>query len=367
MKKIALYLFFLIFLYFVLPTTSLSATEISVGMNLDCARAYFSPKEIKAYIDYLSKFKNSFLQLHFTDNENVGLVCETLGQTVENAFLTKKGYKNAKTDTYFLSKKEITSLLSYAKKKRVEIIPEISSPSHVGGFFRLASFKFKEEYLNNIFKTSTREHIELNLSKKETKPFMEKLYEEYASLFSSCKYFHIGGDEVFFSTEKETLSHLNHITAFLKKKGFVVRLWNDSLSKKSIQRLDKSLQITYWSLDGDTQNPHLKRERRKHRASFLDFQKFGFKVLNYNSYYLYYVPSKENSDKKNLDYMVSDLRKNWNLQKWDGTSSSLAKRKNLIGTCISIWMEDAKGVSKKLILKQSKRLFKEMINAIKVK
>lgn len=182
MKKIALYLFFLIFLYFVLPTTSLSATEISVGMNLDCARAYFSPKEIKAYIDYLSKFKNSFLQLHFTDNENVGLVCETLGQTEENALLTKKGYKNAKTDTYFLS-------------------------------------------------------------------------------------------------------------------------------KKSIQRLDKSLQITYWSLDGDTQNPHLKRERRKHRASFLDFQKFGFKVLNYNSYYLYYVPFKENSDKKSLDYMVSGLKK----------------------------------------------------------
>ena len=53
------------------------------GIMLDCARRYYSVEEIKKYIDILAEESNSFLQLHLSDNENVGVECRTLGQCAD--------------------------------------------------------------------------------------------------------------------------------------------------------------------------------------------------------------------------------------------------------------------------------------------
>lgn len=364
MRKPTVSLIFTLLLILIFTRKPLAAPKFTAGINLDCARAYYSVKELKAYIDYLSHFQPSFLHLHLTDNENVGLVCETLGQTEKNAVLHKNRHLNPKTGKYFLTKKEIKELLSYAKKKKVDLIPEINFPGHIGGFLRLSAIHYGNAFPSSISEDFDGNSGELKLSDKKALLFSKEIYREYAKLFSDCTYFHIGCDEVFHSSSESLLSFIEQTVSFLRKKGFKVRLWNDGLGKMQLAKLDKNLEITYWSFDGDVEDAKEKKKRRKERASLPALQKAGFKVLNYNSYYLYYVPSKENSVKEDLDYMISDLKKNWVPQKWDGTSSTLSSNKNLLGACISVWNEESEGVSGKLIFKQVRRLFREMVQSL---
>lgn len=69
--------------------------------------------------------------------------------------------------------------------------------------------------------------------------------------------------------------------------------------------------------DGDIEDPEAKAECRVERASVPELLEEGYGVLNYNSYYLYYVPSINNYNKSDNDYMIDDLLQNWDVSKWD--------------------------------------------------
>ncbi len=45
-------------------------TTEQAGINLDCARRYCSPKELKRYIDLAAEYENGFVQIHLTDNQS---------------------------------------------------------------------------------------------------------------------------------------------------------------------------------------------------------------------------------------------------------------------------------------------------------
>ena len=153
---------------------------------------------------------------------------------------------------------------------------------------------------------------------------------------------------------------------FLEKKGFTVRIWNDLLRKDNIDKINSKIQVTYWSYDGDAQSASVRKQRRKERASVRDLQKKGFDILNYNSYYLYFTPSKENCNRSDRDYMVNDVEKNWNVKKWDGDSGkTLSGKAHMIGAAVSVWGEDSSGVSADTIYKQVKPLYQAMKNKIK--
>ena len=108
---------------------------------LDVARRYYPVTEIKKYIDALSAHENSTLQLHFTDDENVGIECAYLDQTVENATFADGVYTNPATGRNFLSYAQVRELMDYADSKNVTFVPEIDMPAHMKGFFDLAEIK----------------------------------------------------------------------------------------------------------------------------------------------------------------------------------------------------------------------------------
>ena len=57
-------------------------------------------------------------------------------------------------------------------------------------------------------------------------------------------------------------------------------------------------------------------------------------MLNYNSYYLYAVPS--DLDPADSEYTVADLRENWSLRAWDGDSGALLAAP-MAGAAVAIW------------------------------
>ncbi|PIE72509.1 MAG: hypothetical protein CSA20_07675 [Deltaproteobacteria bacterium] len=350
-----------IFLWLSAVLCSISFQDPEFGISLDCARRFYTVSEIKRYIDLLSLQPNSFLQLHLTDNENVAIESATLRQRAEDAELLDDGsYLNPHTGGRFLSKAQIAELLTYARTKRVRIVPEINMPAHAGGFLRLASLFLDKD----IFQAIVADDIEtgeLDLSSSESRRFALQIYAEYADLFRDCRYFHIGCDELFLAAEEDIRTYLSDIIGFLQKKGFIVRMWNDLITRENIPHIPTGVEISYWSYDGDGKDRKERRLRRRKRASVPDLQKARFNVLLYNSYYLYYVPSPENNNEEDLQTMEEDLRERWSLRSWDGEhGKALINPSHIVGACLCVWNEHSTGVSKDRIYRQVERLYNTM-------
>ncbi len=341
-------------------------SKMSAGITLDCARRYYSVDLIKKYIRFLSNYNsennvNNFLQLHLSDNSNVGIVCDFLGQNEDSAILQKDGsYKNPATDKFYLEKEDINTILNYANAENVEIIPEIDMPAHMRGFYNLARNYYGDKYADDIFIDDDGEFDEIRIDSAGI-DFAKKIYKEYADLFASCNSFHIGCDEYYRAGAAKEMHYINSISSYLKNKGFTVRIWNDLLLKKNYKKLNKDIKITYWSYDGDVEEKAYKKENRRIRASANQLIKAGYNIFIYNSYYLYYIPSKKNNNSDDNDYMVRDLKKHWSLKKWDyDTGKNLKNTKHVKGSSISVWGEDSTGVSDDDIYNETTVLYDAM-------
>lgn len=341
---------------------SLGVTK-EIGVNLDLARQYYSVQVIKKFIDNISSSGGNFLHLHISDDENYGIESEILGQTTAEAKLEKGIYINKKTGKKFLSYAQLKEIIFYAKTKNIELIPEIDSPAHMKAIFELLEMKKGNFYVKNI-KSDTED--EINMEKSESINFMKQLIGEVTDIFGGkLRHFHIGGDEFEYSEVKnsEFVKYINDLSDYLISKRIKPRLWNDGITKVGIDKINKEIEITYWSYDGDAENDEEKEKRRKTRVSVQELLKKGFKVLNYNSYYLYYVPKESSNLKKDTEYSVNDINKNWDLRVWDGKNSENAVKNedNIIGAAISIWGEGPYKFTDSEIQKYSEPLVKTFI------
>ena len=332
------------------------------GMIFDCARRYYGVESIKGLIDALSGHEGSFLQLHLTDNQNVGVECTFLGQTAERAERFPDGsYRNPLTGRRFLTAAQIRGLIAYAREKQVELIPEIDAPAHMEGFFALAEREYGALYADTIARSRREYPGELNIASEQGLRLARTLYAEYADLFASCRRFHMGCDELFSGSYEDKLSYIGMISRLLKDEGFTVLIWNDLLTGRSLRELDRDLQVTYWSWDGDAQDPEEKAARRAERASVEDLQAAGFEVLICNSYYLYFVPSPRTFNRHDNDYTVRDLLENWTVRKWDGNSGrALADTRHILGSAVGMWNEDSAPLPEAPILAQFVRQYEAM-------
>lgn len=335
-----------------------SNCRMLTGVTLDVGNRYYYVEDIKEYIDLVAASGNGYVQLHFTGDRNVGIECLALNQRPSEKYVwNQTEYYNPDTGYSFLTRAQIRELLGYARQKGVEIIPEIDMPGHMGGFEKLYAKKYGMNSTKEVFNPAYEG--ELLINNDEAISFAKSIYSEYAELFKECRYFHIGCDEFWSGNEKENAQYINTISSFLETKGFIVWAWNDLFTKANISQINKNIFVTYWSLDGDSENIQEVNERRKIRATFPELQKAQFKVLNYNSYYLYYTPSVSNTNKEDADYACNDARDNWNLLKWDSDRGAVASSyNNIVGGCISIWGEDSKGVENNQIFDQIDDLYR---------
>ena len=335
---------------------------LASGMSVDCARRYLSVDTLKRFIDALSGHAGAFLQLHLTDNQNVGVECALLGQTAEKARLLPDGsYLNPHTGKRFLSSAQVRDLLRYAAECNVEIVPEIDAPAHMESVFALAQYQYGEAFVNSIAYARRDCPGELDVSSENAVWFVQRLYDEYAALFADCRCFHVGCDEHFSGSHEDKTAYIETISSYMRDKGFTVRMWNDLLTKDNIDGLDKRTQITYWSWDGDAQDPDRVAARRAERASVPNLQTAGFNVLIYNSYYLYLVPSERTFNDHDNDYTIWDLREHWTVARWNKNSDeTLASTHHIVGSAVSLWNEESAPFSEDRIAAQFIRHYNAM-------
>ena len=328
------------------------------AIMLDVARRYYSVAEIKKYIDALAVNKNSSIQLHFTDDENVGIECAYLDQTKENATVSGDVYTNPTTGRNFLTFDQVQDLMNYADMKNVTFVPEIDMPAHMTGFFDLAIAKFGEAYVRDrntgIAWGSGDEAGNLDIVRDEAKRFLLNIYDEYTDFFKSRKYFHMGFDEYTFRID-EKIDFANEMYEYLANKGYTVRMWSDAVTKTNISRLNKNIEIVYWGWWDDVEKPG------SVYATVPDFQREGFKMIITNRFYLFFVPSTATMTSENNAHTIRDIEENWELESWNyNFPSTLENHEGIMGGMVCIWGENSAGVADTAIREQGVAMYNAM-------
>ncbi|TCU48121.1 family 20 glycosylhydrolase [Curtobacterium sp. PhB146] len=323
------------------------------GVMLDVARAYYPVALIKRYIDLLADDGGRFLHLHLTDDQNVGIESKVLGQTLANADLDHGVYTSRVTGRPFLSAAQARTIAEYAAKRGVAIVPEVDTPGHMAAAFALLEAEHGTKWVDRIRSGES----ELDPSAPGSLALATKLYAEVQRTFPSSRTVHIGGDEWGGDvTAVQRVAWMNAMAAALGNRE--VWAWNDGIDRAAVGRLDPRIHVTYWSFDGDTEDAAERRERRARRASAVDLQQAGIDLLNYNSYYLYEVPT--DLDPADSEYTVADLREHWSLRTWDGDSGARLAAP-MSGAAVAIWGEDLESPPADALLRWSAPHVKAMI------
>lgn len=302
------------------------------GVMLDLARAYYPVQLIERYVDLLPRHGGSFLHLHLTDDQNVGIESAVLGQTTANADLRNGVWTSRVTHRPFLSAAQARAVSAYAAAKGITVVPEIDTPGHMGAAFALLEARHGRAWVDRIRSGPD----ELDTSAPGSSALAAALLHEVSRTFPSSRAVHVGGDEWGADvTADQRVAWLDAMAAAAGDRE--VWAWNDGIDRSAIRRLDPRIRVTYWSFDGDTEDPAERRDRRRHRAGADDLATAGIDLLDYDSYYLYSVPT--DLDPADSAYAAADIRAHWTLRTWDGASGSRL-RAPMGGAAVAIWGED---------------------------
>lgn len=161
------------------------------GFLLDCCRHFFDIKTIKKYLDVLAIYKMNVFHWHLTEDQGWRIAID------KYPLLNSIGsWRKDSLGVYggFYSKEELKEIVEYARKRHIEVIPEIELPGHssaaIASYPNLSCNQEKIEVVNDwgVFKDiycAGNDSVFI---------FIEDILEEVTEIFPS-KLIHIGGDE----------------------------------------------------------------------------------------------------------------------------------------------------------------------------
>ncbi|MEG1639339.1 MAG: beta-N-acetylhexosaminidase [Ruthenibacterium sp.] len=224
------------------------------GLLVDVARHFFKVAELEKIIEQMAIYKLNVLHLHLTDDQ---------GWRIESKFFPQL----TQGSTEFYTQKEIKTLVEFAQKRNISIIPEIDIPGHVSVV--LAAYPKLSCTGKAVVVTQApgiREQI-LCAGNPDAMAWACKCLDEVCNLFPG-KYLHIGGDEAPKTQWKqcprcakkmrecgaakfEDLQgwFLSQVAQHLHQKGKTAICWNDCLMADA---LDKKIAVQYWSESAPT-------------------------------------------------------------------------------------------------------------------
>jgi hexosaminidase len=171
------------------------------GMMLDVSRHFFKVDEVKTYIDILALHNINTFHWHLTDDQGWRIEIKKyplLTEIGSKRAETVIGHNSGKYDGIpyggFYTQAQIKDVISYAKDRYINIIPEIDMPGHMMG--ALAAYP-ELGCTGGPYAVWCQWGISdqvLCIGNDKTLTFIKDVLTELTELFPS-KYIHIGGDE----------------------------------------------------------------------------------------------------------------------------------------------------------------------------
>ena len=169
---------------------------------LDVSRHFIPKEDVKRHIDLLAFHKLNILHWHLTDDQGWRIEIKKYPKLTTVGGYRKKtivGYMwdnptewNTKRYGGFYTQEDIKEVVAYAKKRFVEIIPEIEMPGH-----SVAALTAYPEYscTGGPFEVEGRWGVfnDIYCTKESTFTFMQDILDEVVELFPSS-YIHLGGE-----------------------------------------------------------------------------------------------------------------------------------------------------------------------------
>ncbi len=250
------------------------------GLHLDESRHFFGMEVVKRYLDFMSLYKLNRFHWHLTDDQGWRVEIEKYPLLTEIGAYRKgsqlHGWGCTEMDNTphggFYTKEQIREIISYAKDRCIEIIPEIDFPAHCAPVFaaynHLACRNIPCEVPDYCGEVIPKQrgiknwNRTLCLGKDETISFVYDVIDEIAELFP-FEYFHVGGDEAPRNEWKECPAcqkrikdenlknetnlqawFTNKVNAHLKSRGKIMVGWNEILASNLT---DTDIVAQYWT------------------------------------------------------------------------------------------------------------------------
>ncbi|HEV7811589.1 MAG TPA: beta-N-acetylhexosaminidase [Leifsonia sp.] len=192
------------------------------GAMLDVARHFFTPDEVKRFIDAIVLLKVNHLHLHLTDDQGWRIHIESWPDlTAHGASTGSDGSAGG-----FYTQDEFRDLVAYAAERHVTVVPELDMPGHTNA--ALASYpELTASGVAPELYTGSKVGFSSLLSDDETtKRFLADVIGEVAAL-TPGPYLHIGGDECLSTSPEDFLSFIEHAAALVAATGKTPAGWHE--------------------------------------------------------------------------------------------------------------------------------------------
>ena len=317
------------------------------GIMLDVSRHFYTIGEVKELLDVMALYKMNKFHWHLTDDQGWRIEIKKYPKLTTVGGYRKKtivGYMwdnptewDTKRYGGFYTQEDIKEVVAYAKKRFVEIIPEIEMPGH-----SVAALTAYPEYscTGGPFEVEGRWGVfnDIYCTKESTFTFMQDILDEVVELFPSS-YIHLGGDEAsrirwkncVHCQERMKQEHLtkeaelqtyfiNRIENYLNTKGKKIIGWDEILEGGILQR------ATVMSWRGEKGGIHA--------------AKAGYDVIMSPNIYMYFncLQSKVNEKKIGNPNRVITLEKVYNYHPVPEVLSA-DEAKHIKGVQANLWTE----------------------------
>ncbi len=212
------------------------------GLHLDVSRHFFTPDEVKRFIDLMSFYKFNTLHWHLTDDQGWRIEIKKYplltevgawrDSTLNDHYTTLPRTYQKERCGGFYTQEQVKEIVAYAASKYIQVVPEIEMPGHARA--ALAAYP---QY------SCTGEHLgveglwgifdDIFCAKEESIIFLQDVLSEVIPLFPSV-YIHVGGDEA----PKTRWKECDNCQAVIKANGLHDE---HELQSYFIQRMDAFL------------------------------------------------------------------------------------------------------------------------------
>ena len=193
------------------------------GAMLDVSRHFFTPDQVKRYIDQIATFKINYFHFHLSDDQGWRLEIKSWPELTRIGGSTEVGGRKG---NLFYTQDQYRDLVQYAQNRGITVIPEFDMPGHTNA--ALASYaelncdgKKRPLYTGTDVGFSS-----LCISKEITYRFVEDVVREVSAI-TPGPYFHIGGDEALSTPDADFVKFMNRVLPIVKKYNKTTVGWHE--------------------------------------------------------------------------------------------------------------------------------------------
>lgn len=203
------------------------------GIHLDVSRHFFPLATVERYIDLAERYKLNVFHWHLTDDQAWRIEIKSRPLLAKIGSCSPGGRRCAS-----YSQAEVRELVTYARERQIEVVPEIDVPGHSSA----ATRSYPGLACENAVDTSVL------CPTTTTFDFLDDVLAEVVQLFPG-RYVHIGGDEVSMESWRSSsaVQNLmrrnrwtkysqvqayvtNRLSAYLEHHGHRAIVWDDVLA-----------------------------------------------------------------------------------------------------------------------------------------